>query len=135
MTTVTVLRSGDIPLRFRGERIATASSETVRGQSRNRWHEISVYRTEGGSYVLQIDYVTRWQGEVDINGVWICDDARQVARRLREHDPMAHVIGYPPGAAYDAKRARLAAQISQDYSALVRDVLGGAGDEFVEEVV
>lgn len=46
------LSNYDRLVRFRGERIAHATSRTGQDSSRIRWTEVDIYRTQGGSYLV-----------------------------------------------------------------------------------
>ena len=126
-----VRRAGDAPLAFAGELVAEASG--ARGNAQ-RWHRIAVYRTDSGRWVLQIAWRTRWQGELDVIDAWIEDSPSAIVARLRAYDPLAHLIGYPPGAQFAAKRARLERELRQAWGALVSALLADAGDCFSERI-
>lgn len=54
MTTQIELPHGDQLVRFTGELIGGASSEDyAKSQGRQRWHEVRVYRTTDGQYVVE----------------------------------------------------------------------------------
>ena len=130
----TLPRTGDRPLKFTGEKIAYADGERLAGKEQNRWHEIAVYRIQTGRYVVHIAYRTRWQGELDFDMADIDGSSKGegVATILRNYDPTQWVRGYPEGAGYADKQARLLSDIRQRYQALVSEVL--KSDEFAEEV-
>ena len=70
MQTYTIRRTGQAPLRLRGEIIAEAGSSPDRAHPRwsgstGRWEEVTIYRTAKGKYVAAIKYGTLWQGETD----------------------------------------------------------------------
>ena len=52
MDTFTVPRDGKRSLRFVGEAVAAASSHSHQGPDQNRWHELRLYKTQSGKYVL-----------------------------------------------------------------------------------
>lgn len=129
----TVPRTGQAPLTFRGECLASADGEVQGGKDRNRWHEISVYRTPKGAYVVRVAYKTRWQGELDHDFAETTTDASAVATILRGYDPTEFVQGFPEGAAYESKQARMLADLRLRYESLVSEAL--ASDEaFAERV-
>src|SRR4051794_1225207 len=49
-------RSGKAPLVFRGQQLAVVFGQRHLGREHNRWHELVVYRTEGGRYMVRIAY-------------------------------------------------------------------------------
>lgn len=134
MNTYTLQRTGDTPLRFRGERIAEASSRIVGGQERNRWFELALYRTVGGTYVAAIGFRSQWQGEHDEDRAAACETPAAVRDELTVRDPIPVGIGFPPGAAYAEKQARLLVALRHDYDALVTELFEGVADEFAETI-
>lgn len=133
MESFTLTRTGLAPLKFQGELLAEADGERQAGRERNRWHELAVYRTAGGKYVLKISYRTKWQGELDHDHAESMEKASGVELALRNYDPAKHVGGYPQHAAYAERQAKLLADIRQSYAALVSEVL--ASDSAFAEVV
>lgn len=126
-------RSGQAPLAFQGELLAEADGQMVSGKDQNRWHEVSVYRTEGGKYVAAVAYRTRWQGELDRDFAEVVGQAEAVAAVLREYSPTEYVQGYPAGDAYAERQARLFRDLRQRYDALVTEVLE-SDEDFTEQV-
>ena len=124
-------RSGQAPLKFTGEEIASSEGRIQNGRDHNRWHDLTVYRTVGGGYVVQVQYRTQWQGECEHDEAVVCDDAQSAAWELQGYDPTAHCPGYPPGAAYADRQTRLMQDLRARYAAQVSEVL--AGEEFAEE--
>ena len=140
MTEHTLPRTGKPPLHFRGELVAESDGERQAGRDWSRWHELAVYRTEGGQYVVRIAYRTRYQGELEWDGAWVipedragvADAAALVAERFSSHDPGAVVKGYPPGEIYAERQARLLEDVRSRYLAQVSEVLSSG--EFAEEI-
>jgi len=129
----TLPRSGQAPLTFTGQQLAESDGERQSGKEHNRWHELAVWRTTGGKYVVQIAYRTKWQGELDHDAAVIVDQAKDVISVLTGHDPVAHVGGYPIGAAYAERQSRLLADIRARYDSQVSAILESA-PEFAERV-
>jgi hypothetical protein len=134
MESITVPRTGDLPLAFEGQVIASAGSRLVRGQERNRWHEIELYRTAGGKFVAAIHCRTIWQGEQDHDCAAVLDGPPGIAEYLRTWIPASVIRGYPPGVGYEEKQQRMLATVEADYQSLISEVLAAAGPEFVERV-
>lgn len=130
VVSVTVPRTGDSPLAFQGEVIREVDGRNNAGQEQNRWHDLAVYRTRSGKYVLAISYFSRWQGESDHHEAIVCDTAEAVRSELKAYSPCQHVIGYPAGEAYTEKQSRLLTDITRRYGALVSELLESA--EFTE---
>jgi hypothetical protein len=130
---ITLTRTGQAPLRFTGELLEESDGHIQGGKDHNRWHELAVYRTNGGSYVVRIAYKTIWQGELDREMAEIVGKPEAVAEVLRDYDPTSHVQGYPPGEHYAAKQARTLDDIRRRYDAQVSEILASA-PEFAEVV-
>jgi EXLDI family protein len=83
------LRRDDLPpLRFRGEIIDEASTHT---HQTTRWVDVTVYRTQGGRYILRIRHRTQWQGESDTLRAWSLSRPADIRDYLRED------LGHIPG--------------------------------------
>lgn len=130
---ITLKRTGKPPLRFRGELIEESDGERQRGKENTRWHELGVYRTEGGKFVLRIAYRTRWQGELDRDDAVILDRPEKVAAALQGYDPCAAVEGYPPGDHYAQRQARLMDDVRRRYETQISELLASS-PEFAEKV-
>lgn len=139
--TFTLTRTGAAPLRFQGRLIAENDGERQAGSEHNRWHELAIYQTSGGRYVVRIAFCTRWEGELHHDIAEIVDagkdtggdhdHAETVAEILQSYDPMAHVGGYPSGTGYEDRQRRLDRDIRARYAAQVSEIL--AGGDFAED--
>lgn len=129
---VTLERTGGAPVKFRGREIASADGERLNGRETNRWHELTIYRTDRGRYVLHIHYRTRWQGESDRHTVAVCPTPAEVIAALRSYSPTEHVGGFPPHEVYRERQTRLEREITTQYESLVASLLAKAG--FAETV-
>lgn len=127
---ITLPRSGRAPLRFAGEEIAVSDGERQAACNQNRWHELAVYRTDAGGYVVRVAYRTRWQGELDRDAAFVCAAAGDVVAALRAYDPTGPVRGFPPGSTYAERQERLLADLRARYEEQVSEVL--ASEEFTE---
>lgn len=79
MSDFSLQRSGKLPLRFNGERLAAADSKRPDGV---RWSEVAIYRVDGGRYVVQTVGRTTHANERDRFAVTVCDGAEEVLRAL-----------------------------------------------------
>jgi len=127
MQTYTLRRTGEAPLEFEGELLALANSRQPEGLRNNRWHELALYRSESGYYLVEVVYRTQWQGELDHHQVAVCVDAGGVPNVLQRWDPCRHVDGYPPGEQYADRQARLISALTAGYQMAVSDLLAEAG--------
>ena len=132
MSEYSLPRSGNSPLAFDGELIAESDGQRQFGKEHNRYHEIAVYRTDGGKYVVAIRYHTHWQGEAHHDFAIAVDTASEAADEFRNHEPTSHVGGYPVADNYAEKQQRLLADIRARYDAQVSEIL--SGEEFAERI-
>ncbi|MHC1697765.1 MAG: hypothetical protein AB9919_06855 [Geobacteraceae bacterium] len=123
MPIITLPRTGDRPLQFQGQEIASSDTRMISGQQANRWHELSLYQTEVGKYVIAIGYRTQWQGELEHDSAIVCGDQASFAEELKQIDPLAHLVGFPPGPQYAEKQARIERDITARFAAAVTEVL------------
>ena len=70
MGTIIIRRTGQAPLRIKGEELARSVSSSDSASpsysgSVGRSQEVAVYRTASGKYVAAITDLTNWQGEHD----------------------------------------------------------------------
>ncbi len=124
MKQYTLTRTGDRPLTFTGEVVASAGGKMHGGQNQNRYHEITVYRTTGGKYVLEVEYCTCWSGEDGRHYAEVCNSPDAIVDALRFCDPLEHLQGFPAHPAYADKQARLEESLRQRWGVLVSEVLG-----------
>lgn len=77
-------RDGDVDLAFSGELIGFGTSEEP---GRDRWFEVRVYRTEGGTYVVAGTGVSLLPSERDRNWAYVCETAQDAVDALYREDP------------------------------------------------
>jgi len=128
-----LMRTGEPPLKFRGEVLASADGRWQNGKDQNRWHEITVYRTPGGNHVLEVVYHTLWQGESDHHHVVVTETLQGAISNLKAYDALEHLIGFPPHPQFTEKQARLEESIRQRWQSLMSEVLA-AIPEAAEEI-
>lgn len=130
----TLPRTGDAPVTFSGQLLAESEGRMQSGRDHNRYHDVALYRTDGGSVVVSISYRTIWEGEQDRHTVEVADSAAAAVAILREYDPTEPVMGFPPGIAYAEKQARLLRDIETRYDAQVSELLTEHSDLFAERI-
>ena len=130
--TITLPRTGLAPLRFSGELLAEADGYRVRGREQNRWHELAVYKTPGGKWVVRIAFRTQWQGELDYDHAEIVTEASAVEDAFATHQ-INYIRGFPDGPSHVDRQRKLLADIQSRYDALVSEILA-ADPAFAEEV-
>ena len=82
METYTLTRDGERDVRFTGKLVAGASSHHYEGPRNIRWTEISLYKTQGGTWIAQTVGRTLWQGEHDRHSVVMADTDEDLIDRL-----------------------------------------------------
>ena len=120
-----VRRSGRRPLIFDGELLAESDGSRRGDREQTRWHDLAVYRTTAGRYVLAGAFRTRYQGEEDVHWAVLCDTPADVGHALASYDPCQGRFGYPVGDAYAERQARLLADLRVRWGAQTSEVLSG----------
>jgi hypothetical protein len=90
--TIIVRRTGQAPLRVRGEVIATGESSFNNASpdysgSTGRAQEVQVIKTASGKYVAAIHHVTQWQGEHNTDEAAVFPSLTQITKYLSDHVP------------------------------------------------
>lgn len=131
MKQTTIARSGRPALAFIGDQVAESTGRVVNGKEQHRYHDVRLYRTAGGNYVLEVSYVTDWADEV--GHVWaeevIPDGLYDI---LSAMDPCAHVRGFPPLEKYEWRQESLMDQIRASWDARVAEIMASAPETAVE---
>jgi len=116
----TLTRSGRPPLCFRGELLAQSDGEHDNGKRQNRWHDLAIYRTAAGRYVVALHYRSRREGEVASNTVQEVENAARVTHLFRLYDPTAVVLGHPEN---PRRHARVLADVGRRHDIQVNVLL------------
>lgn len=96
MPSFTVPRYSDAPLAFEGELIGSVSGEHTRpDKANNRWHEIDLYHTQSGKYVVAIRFRCSTRHDDPYDEAEVCQTPAAVVRFLNEFDPVEKVRGWP----------------------------------------
>ncbi len=82
----TVPRDGQRNLTFRGEIIADHSGRFHNGKEASRFTMLTLYKTQGGKYILHSEYITYWQGEDSRDQAEICETPAEVFAALTRDD-------------------------------------------------
>lgn len=129
-------RSGNAPLVFEGEKIASEDGRIYAGQEQNRYYNLTLYRTSKGQSVLRIEYCSQWQRESNIDQVEIFPAVRDVVLFLQKFDPLGNLQGFPPGQQFSERQKRLEQSLRVRFHQQVRDLLMEVeGAEEIEEPV
>lgn len=78
---------GEQPIQFTGRLLAFVSSDSTYAP-RQRWTEITIFRTQAGKYVIFKVGRSVVEGERDLNSTRVCETAEGVIESLRmiDHD-------------------------------------------------
>ncbi len=121
-------RTGQRPLEFEGDKLAEATTKNHAGKERNRWHEITIWKTKSGKYVAAIAYKTRWEGEADYDDAVVFDSTDQVSTLLEEYIfPNVGTIGFPASPTYTERQGRLMSELEQAFRHAAGQVIGQLG--------
>lgn len=127
-------RAGEPPLVFTGQIIAESKGKWAAGKEQNRWHDLCLYRTQGGKYVLEIYYQTHWEGELGHRTAFEVSGAEELTDVLRVYAPAQYVQGFPDHPQYEQKQHNLVSWIVRRYESQVSELLGQVADEFGEKI-
>jgi len=119
----TIERTGQAPLTFVGTILTESSGARVQDQEQNRWHDIAIYRTKAGRYVVFVEYRSTWKAEIGRCEVAIFDNPKDVVRGLQNYDCTSYVAGFPPLEAYRERQERLLKDIQSRFEDQVSEVL------------
>lgn len=118
MTTHTLPRSGQRPVSFAGERIASGDTQSADGPGSIRWWAVGIYRRDSGGYILALHWNTRWQGEQAHDAAIAVASLEAVADALEAHDPLSLLIGFPVSGdgKYAARQRHIEAVLRQGWA-------------------
>ena len=90
--TIIVRRTGQAPLRVRGEVLASNESSLNNANpsysgSTGRAQKVQVIRTATGKYVVAIHHTTQWQREHDTDQAEVLPSLKQCVEYLSDHVP------------------------------------------------
>lgn len=122
MQDVILPRSGDTPLRFRGELLAASVPPLLRPGKRSRRFTVEVYSSEGGVFVTSIRYRSDYdepERDYAAGGLF----AWQASAYLRGFDPAQCVRGFPPGERWAIRQTRLLEDVRRRFAQQVLEVL------------
>lgn len=117
--SVRLTRTGDAPLAFSGRILADVSGKRLGEGDVPRWHDLAIYETAAGQYVVAIGYRTTWKGETGRDTLAVVVDRNELRDALKRYDPVAHVHGFPRGSQFAEQQARLVAMVRQQWDTLI----------------
>jgi len=90
--TIIVPRTGQAPLRVRGQEISSHASSWNKSDpsysgAAGREQTARVIKTAGGKYVVAVENRTQWQGEHDTCNAAVFPSLKEVMEYLRQHVP------------------------------------------------
>lgn len=123
--TLTLDRTGQCPLRFRGTLLTTACGQFVQSpkdKPNADYYTVSIYAVANspGNYVVAINYTKEFRGTQRHQSAIVTDDP---AATLGEFDPLAVLIGFPPHQEYAERQQMLETRVRRQYETLVTAVL------------
>ena len=126
MEIIQLERSGQPPLRFRGELLATANGQFV-GTPPDKpnvdWFELSIYQPESGGFLIAVTYRRNLRGTQDERR--IVEASPNAIAWLQDYrdrrDWLTMVIGFPPG--LEEKQRRLEDSLTRQFDQLISAVL------------
>ena len=140
LTEFKLPRTGNVPVRFTGELIAEATSRkdgkpNADGTPRpsKQWYEASIYRTQGGGFVVAATYRTDWAHETEYRWADPVESTAAAVKWLQGLDVICVVAGYPDVPRFKPQQDRLLDSLQDQWDWLVGELLAKC-DEFAEVV-
>lgn len=122
MAKHSVTRSGSAPLTFEGDLISQASGRAYTDKRITRWHEIDLYRTRTGRYIVSIRFRCETRHDDPYDEAEVFDTAEQVVEFLEEYNPIERVRGWTLEKHAENDR-RLRKALVNNFERIVSDVL------------
>lgn len=131
--TITLERTGQPPLKFEGTLLTTACGQFVqppKDKPNADYFTISLYEVRttvrglasgpGRAYVVAIEYNKKFRDTQQHHTAIVTDDP---ADTLAGYDPLAVLIGFPPGEDFAERQNALESKMRRQYDVLVSAVL------------
>ncbi len=135
MKKQTLEYTGYAPFVFDGELLFESRGVETNGKINTRWHDIKVYESASFDYIVHIAYHSTWKGEINHNEVCIRASRQAVEAALTEHDPCAHVRGYPPRKEFATKQEALLRDIKARWQDQIGRMMFENAEFFAKELV
>lgn len=117
-------RTGAAPLQFSGELIAQSIGEPpTSGKKWQRYHNLAIYRSDAGEYILAIAYRCTRDKEPDKDMAYVFAHPRYLADYLAQHNPTSYVVGWPNTPRHRERRLADLADIDIRFRHQVSEVL------------
>lgn len=126
MQTFSVPRSGNSPLLFEGEQLCHVRGIDLwpkdKANPPHRWHEITIYRTQSGRYVVAIRFHCNPKYDDPYEEAEVCDTPQDVIEYLTTFDPVDGIRGWTLEKHREQDR-RLRAALVANFETLVSQAL------------
>jgi hypothetical protein len=130
MLNITVRRTGDRLLQFTGQVIATVSSRNIAGTESDCWHELGLYLTAGGQYVVAVGYRTGRNGELSHDEAIVLETEEEVSEFLKNGiDAGEHLGVHQQASRTEENVERIRKDLIARYQAAVSRILGSLRPE------
>ena len=127
MTTYTLPRTGRAPIRFNGHQIA----ERITPEGK-RQHAITIYKSQAGSLIAIVQYLTDWPRETGRDTVFIEQAWPALVEQLASYRAGDDVTGFPAGEQFRQQEAITRREIQDNYDSLLSTICEDL--DWVEEV-
>lgn len=131
-TEFRIPRSGDTTLTGTGRLIASVNndptSQTKKDERYHRWHNLALYQTTGGKYVLHIAYRTNFTTrENNHDTALVFATVKEALFFAREiYNPLEYYVGIPPHHVHYPKDGAFKAEFRERYRADCLDLAAQA---------
>lgn len=128
--------SNGAPVRFNGELLAEAGVPESEPGPYARWHEVRIYRSDSGKYILQICFRSNAMNsdgdaiEPSQDEVFVCESGQSLLDEATGYEPNRFVVGYPKGISqWEMKQRRLRKNVSMQYDSAIGIALAKAAEK------
>jgi hypothetical protein len=118
--SILLVPASGLPIQFDGEEVAAAEASYD-----GRGFRLTMYTTTDDRLVVNVLYITAFKHESQLSVVYVADSQRQLADKLLAHDPLTFFIGYPSGAQFEARQAKVKQSLHDRYAKLVSEFIAG----------
>lgn len=122
MKKIRVKRTGQESLSFKGAQVAQSTSKGHPGLLR-RSHQLALYKTEAGNWVLSVVYHTEWTSERPWHRADVCRDRDALLDLLTEDYDPCDDINLPPGERFDDMAADIEKAVNDGWGIAVTALL------------
>ena len=118
-----IKRTGLISLRFDGVVLKNIDGYHIEGDKPTRWHDLNLYKTKAGKFVLELNYRSIWGREYSHYSAFVMQSLDELESVLTDYDPLQFVEGFPVRPEFEKKQKNLLNWINRRFEIQVSAML------------